>query len=86
MMRKNKRAQGLSLNVVIIGVILLIVLAVVLIIFNGGMGRFSSGTECPPNHCKNKQTDCNAQEYAIPMKCKLGSGGTSVGTYCCYPK
>jgi hypothetical protein len=55
----NKRAQGLSLNVIIIAAVVLIVLVVLWSIFTGRMGLFTKGlTECRGT-CELKK-DCQA--------------------------
>lgn len=42
-MLKNKKAQGLSLNTVIIAAIVLIVLVILVMVFTGRMGFFTRG-------------------------------------------
>lgn len=42
---KNKKAQGMSLTVIIIAVLALIVLVVLVVIFTGKAGSFGKGTE-----------------------------------------
>ncbi|HDP74093.1 MAG TPA: hypothetical protein ENN46_04040 [Candidatus Woesearchaeota archaeon] len=39
-----RKAQGLSLNFVIVGIIALVVLVVIILIFTGGFGNFRRGT------------------------------------------
>jgi hypothetical protein len=45
-MKFNKKAQGLSLNVVVIAAIALLVLVVLGVIFLRGAGNFEDGSQC----------------------------------------
>ncbi len=44
-MPQKRKAQGLSINTIIIAIICLIVLVVIIAIFTGRMGSFSKGVE-----------------------------------------
>jgi flagellar basal body-associated protein FliL len=87
-MINSNKAQGLSLNVVIIAVLLLIVLAVVIFVFFKGTNTFSGGiSSC--NDCQVTADKCPAENdegktvIAVFNKCKtIGNGD---GNYCCTP-
>lgn len=49
-MIKNKKADGLSMNVIVVAVIALIVLIVIVVVFSGRMGIFNRGV----NSCEDK--------------------------------
>ena len=64
----NKKAQGLSLNVVIVAALVLVVLIVLVVILTGRTGKFTEGT---------KEVD---KDYA-PGKCEIpGTGRSCEGT------
>ena len=86
-MTMNKKAQGLSLNTVVIAAIVLIVLVVLIGIFTGSLGRFVEGflgtsqNSCP---IEDQKTECNSfTEKPIfgPFEPKLAEGKK-----CCQPK
>lgn len=91
----NKKAQGLSLNVIIIAALALIVLIVLVAIFTGQIGGFGKGTATVKSQAFSCETLCNAQGYAewdfepepedctgrvLPQKVKDNDGED---TYCC---
>lgn len=55
----NKKAQGLSMNTIIIAAIALIVLVVIVAIFTGRLGLFSKGV----NEMTTCQQICDARGY-----------------------
>lgn len=75
-MFKNKKAQGLSLNTIVIAAIVLIVLVVLILIFTGRMGDFItnllSETEktCSGLLDENGQTIVTQKVYGL--KCDTG--------------
>ena len=82
--KKNKKSQGISLNVVIVAAIVLIVLVVLIVIFSGRMKTFNYGlVDC---HSKNGQCQsqpCSQGSATIPhTNC---NSGTNTEQYCCVP-
>jgi hypothetical protein len=80
MLHINKRAQGLSLNTVIIAVTVIIVLVVIIVIFTRGMAGFSG--ELPS--CASKggycEADCGANNYPV-----RNTDCDETGLLCCVP-
>lgn len=78
-----KKAEGMSLNVVIVAVILLIVLAVLIFIFTQRMGGFRTGTACDPVKCMVTTDGCSLYPDSTPvrMSCQMSDG--TAGNYCC---
>lgn len=68
---KNKKSQGLSINVIIIAVLALAVLIVLIVIFTGGIGKTSENL----GSCLAKDGKCESdiegegcsKEYPIPI-------------------
>jgi hypothetical protein len=72
----SKKAQGMSLNVIIIAVIAIIILVVLIFIFTGKTRLFSKtttsctgrggqcvqGTACQPGYIAHAGTDCDEKE------------------------
>jgi len=81
---KSKKAQGLSINVLIIALIALVVLAVVIFILFGGVSKFQTGLkDCkskggPDAHCEKLDKGCNEGEISFPGICEKGE-------VCCIP-
>ncbi len=73
-----KKAQGLSLNIIILAAIALLVLIILAVIFSGRMGKFSSGIEdCGAKGGTPSTTASACGDFApIPMK-------DSTYKYCC---
>tara|TARA_Y100000310_G_C19957045_1_gene479523 strand:- start:142 stop:402 length:261 start_codon:yes stop_codon:yes gene_type:complete len=79
---KPKKAQGLSLNTIIIAAVALIVLVVLVMIFTGRMGGFSTGVSRCENQggrCLNAGTtptltggNCPADYREVPGVCSEG--------------
>ena len=68
----NKKAQGISLNVIIIAVLALIVLVVLVIIFTGSTGDVSQDIKScrgPVFECVDDQAKCDGLES---FKCPTG--------------
>lgn len=62
-MKTNRKAQGLSLNVIIIAVIALLVLVVIVWIFSGKSSQFAKGVascESKGGTCYETETECRA--------------------------
>ena len=89
---KNKRAQGISVNTIIIAAIALIVLVVLIAIFTGYMGKW--GGQLPEAEIKNC-ADLNEGRAVTGTACPEDSGLTKAsgvyadvesGQVCCYEK
>ena len=85
-MLRNRKAQGLSLNTIIIAAIVLVVLVVLFLIFTGRMGSFAVGVD---NTTKSR--DCLSLGY-YPVNedsCNIGDRyflpveGLGPGQVCC---
>jgi uncharacterized membrane protein len=71
------KAQGLSLNTIIIAALVLIVLIVLIVIFSGRMGWFNTTSDSCPGECADTISDCANQ-----IGYKLESCGTSKPICC----
>ena len=69
---ESKKAQGLSLNVVIIAALVLIVLVVLVVIFSGRTALFSKGT-------------AEVQEQYSGQKCEIPGTGRVCAANSCPP-
>jgi len=81
----KKKAQGMSINVIIIAAIALIVLVVLVAVFTGRFGMFTKGVEqCDAS--KGKSAGCVARADCNPPD-KLPIAGTNCerteGQICC---
>ncbi len=72
-MIKTKKAQGLSLNTIIIAAVVLIVLIVLWAIFTGRMGQFGEGVDD-----QQKKTDLEVGK--IKQQLGLDTSGTGTGS------
>ena len=73
----NKKAQGISLNVIVIAVLALVVLVVLIMIFTGTSGTVSQDIKScrgPVFECVSESADCDEVKS---FKC-------STGEKCCY--
>ena len=61
----KKKAQGISMNVIIIAALALIVLVVLLVIFTGRMGIFGKGLNTCKGSCVTRAEECG-DKAAIP--------------------
>lgn len=77
----DKKAQGLSLNTIIIAIIVLVVLVVIIMVFTGGIGGFTKGiTTCDDKGNHKCLTSCSDEPgYVLDpaFKCK------TEGNTCC---
>lgn len=85
---KNKKAQGLSLNVIIVAVIVLIVLVVLIVIFSGKIGSFSKSTtstssEYQASKCKVPGTErtCRTKTGCEDKGCNWEQADSSTKKY-----
>lgn len=86
MKKSFKKAQGLSMETIIIAALGLIVLVILVLIFTGNMGRLIPGL-VSLNDCsaKGKEAKC----VPSPENCKDGQAfktGCPNEEYCCIPK
>ena len=82
---KHKKAQGLSLNTIIIAVLVLIVLVILVLIFSGKMGSFRRGINACDGKCVSSASSCGEDENPIYLvNCDDdGDGKADSGNYCC---
>ncbi len=77
-----KKAQGISMNVIIIAAIALIVLVILSMIFIGRMGSFGKASE----DCKKLGGTCNAEQCSA-LDLQIHPTGECEGdNNCCMPK
>lgn len=62
---KSKKAQGISINTIIIAAIALIVLVVLVMIFTGRMGAWVGGVDSCINKGGECQTICTSEQTEI---------------------
>ena len=81
----NKKAQGISMNVIIIAAIALLVLVILSVIFIGRMGSFGRITgDCTTQGGRCLASPCNVQ--TPPMASNSGLNCEEESTpYCCLP-
>ena len=88
-MFKSKKAQGMTLNVVVVAAIVLLVLVVLVLIFTGKIGNFVGESEkcvTKGGTCIAKDTGCNRANLEAPLNAKCyKADGTTVNTeeVCC---
>lgn len=70
-----KKAQGLSLNTIIIAAIVLIVLIVLWAIFTGRMGKFTAGLKKEETAAQEKAKEF--EKLAVGLDCRIG--GAALG-------
>ena len=68
-MKMNKKAQGLSLNMVIMAAIALIILVIIVAIFTGNLGKFGVGVSACSTKSGTCKESCVDGETAIIAKC-----------------
>jgi len=85
LLKMNKKAQGLSMNTIIIAVLVLVVLVILILIFSGKMGGFRRGINACDGTCVEKASDCGEDENPIYLvNCDdNGDGESERGNYCC---
>jgi hypothetical protein len=83
---KSRKAEGLSLSVVVIAAIALIVLIVLVLIFSGRLNLFNLGvTGCPPGSQDKTASEVTANNGLCPddsLPVKVIGKGTDM-RYCC---
>ncbi len=77
-LKMNKKAQGLSMNMIILAAIALIVLIVLVVIFYGKAKSFSASAE----DCVQKGGDCTPKTESCDGP-NLGQMGCAEDKYCC---
>jgi hypothetical protein len=81
-MKLASKAQGLSLNVVIIAVIAILVLAVLAFIFIQKTGNFSDGVATCNGQCAFTADECEGAKILTPS-CSDDTGVVEGAKYCC---
>jgi len=76
-----KKAQGISINVIIIAAVALIVLIVLVAIFTGRLGVFSSGVAS----CADKGGSCQMPPCTGDTTILRGTDCDRDGMVCCLP-
>ena len=76
----GKKAQGLSLNTIIIAVLVLIVMVVLIVIFSGKIGEFGTGTKACPGECAGLISECQNNIGYKLESCEKESATTPI---CC---
>lgn len=76
-MKKNLKAQGLSLQTIVISILALIVLAVIIFVFSGKMGDVKTGLD----DCESKGGECDT----INCKGPKIENTKDCNEYCCIP-
>jgi len=90
-MMRSRKAQGISLRVIVIAAIALVVLIVLIVIFSSRVRMFGKGmsTCTTPNHCVAEAGLCLEGEAAIPMSNCDADGKAPPDIegegYCCQP-
>ena len=81
----DRKSQGLSMNVIIIAAIALIILVVLIAIFTGRIGVFSTGI-ADAGSCISRGGDCQPDPCGDGQEGVLGALGCTEetdGKYCC---
>jgi hypothetical protein len=85
-MIKSKKAQGISLTVIVVAAIALLVMVVLILVFTGKIGNFTSNVDV----CENKggvcQDTCNRANLETELSgatCKDSSGQPDNTQKCC---
>jgi len=79
--KMKTKAQGLSLNTIIISALVLIVLVVLIVIFSGKMGSFVTNVES----CDSKNGKLNPTSTLDGHACYKMAKTESSNKYCCIP-
>ena len=81
----SKKAQGLSLNTIIIAVLVLIVLVILVLIFSGKIVDFREGISSCSVRCESSSAECLEDENPIYLSgCDADADGKADGgNYCC---
>ena len=81
----TKKAQGLSLNTIIIAVLVLIVLVILVLIFSGKITDFRRGVGACDGRCEESSSGCLEDENPIYLSgCDAdGDGRSDGGNFCC---
>lgn len=83
-----KKAQGISIRVIVVAAIALLVLIVLIAIFGGRMGLFNQGLEETTGKIPCPTTQQVAISQSCPTNTVMGIGNydVSTGNKCCIPK
>ena len=77
-----KKAQGLSLNTIIIAALVIMVLVILALVFTGQIGGFSEDTD----GCNAKGGQCREDDCLDNEQPSLFGGTCPEGFQCCMPK
>ncbi|HSU73159.1 MAG TPA: hypothetical protein VLJ21_04910 [Candidatus Binatia bacterium] len=81
-----KRAQGISINVIVITAIALIVLIVLVIVFTGRVQLFGKGLGTCRGSCVTSAVNCNGDSAIPTSNCDDGKSPPIKGDgFCCIP-
>lgn len=77
-----KKAQGLSLNTIIIAALVIMVLVILALVFTGQMGSFGTSTKS----CISKGGNCKQTCEDNEMQALFVATCSEEGEICCIPK
>lgn len=83
---KKKKAEGLSLSVVVIAAVVLLVLVVLTIVFTTRMGGWNKSMNHCDTICVQDSSDCEKEGYMIPVpitNCKDKNKEIAGPGFCC---
>ncbi len=80
-----KKAEGLSLSVIVIAVVCLIVLVILTLIFTGRINMFNQGIDECQGTCMKTADECGnvGGQATYKPKCALNAQRVQDTTYCC---
>ena len=82
----NKKAQGMSMNIIVVAAIALIILVVLIVIFVGRTGKFAGSIEECKGSCVSSIDQCQGDYQRIDRlgKCLMSDGEPDpTNTHCC---
>jgi len=82
----NKKAQGISLNVIVIAAIALLVMVVLILVFTGKIGNFTSNVDVCENKggvCRESCDRANLETELRGAVCTSSSGQPDSTQKCC---
>jgi len=72
----NKKAQGLSMNVIIIAAIAIVVLVIMIVIFSSRVQLFGQGTNTCQGTCVALKSSCGSSAPIPAKNCDANGDGT----------
>jgi len=75
-MLKTKKAQGMSMNIIVVAAIALIILVVLIVVFIGRTGKFAASVEECKGTCVASNSACSGDYQKVDRtgKCVLTDG------------